>query len=182
MAIYLILLMRTLNHAAFAGSRVVVSLYALDHGANQMTIGIFMALDGPLPAVHCCLRSVNSRIVSVPGCRCSWGSMGVVGAYIVTSAFPWFAVLFISALLIGTSFHFFFVTVTGITGGIGGEENRVWNYAMVSLGFSSASFVGTGSGGIFLTSRHLPALLILASFPAITILLLCFKGDFFPVM
>ncbi len=55
MQIYLILLMSTLTHVAFMGSRVIVSLYALHQGASQMTIGVFMALYALCPmliAVH----------------------------------------------------------------------------------------------------------------------------------
>ena len=49
MAIYLIVLMCTLNHAGFGGSRVAVSLYALELGANQFAIGVLMALYGLCP-------------------------------------------------------------------------------------------------------------------------------------
>ena len=49
MAIYLIVLMCALNHTGFGGSRVAVSLYALDLGANQLEIGVLMALYGLCP-------------------------------------------------------------------------------------------------------------------------------------
>ena len=42
--IYLIALMCVLNHSAFAGSRMVLSLYALQLGANPFMIGVLMAL------------------------------------------------------------------------------------------------------------------------------------------
>ena len=44
MAIYLLVLMCLLSHSGFGGSRVVVTLYALNLGANQLTVGILMAL------------------------------------------------------------------------------------------------------------------------------------------
>ena len=44
MAIYLTLVLIVLNHVAFGGSRVVVSLFALESGATQMQVGILMAL------------------------------------------------------------------------------------------------------------------------------------------
>ena len=56
--------------------------------------------------------------------------------------------------------------MTGITGGIGGEENRVHNYAMVSLGFSGAAFVGPMVAGFSIDHLgHLPAFLLLALLP-----------------
>ena len=106
MAIYLILLMCTLNHAAFAGSRVVVALYALDHGASQMTIGVFMALYALCPmliAVH--IGKFADRVG--PRMPMLMGSTGVTVALLLPPLFPGLTVLFISALLIGTSFHFF---------------------------------------------------------------------------
>jgi predicted MFS family arabinose efflux permease len=175
MTIYLILVMCTLNHVAFAGSRVVVSLYALDHGASQMTIGVFMALYALCPLLFAVrIGKLADRVG--PRVPMLMGSAGVAAALVLPPLFPGLTVLFVSALMIGTSFHFFFVTVTGITGGIGGEENRVRNYAMVSLGFSGASFVGPVVAGFSIDHLgHLPAFLLLASFPAVTILLLCFK-------
>ena len=44
MAIYLTLVVIVLNHIAFGGSRVVVSLFALESGATQMQVGFLMAL------------------------------------------------------------------------------------------------------------------------------------------
>ena len=44
MAIYLSVLICTLNYTGFGGSRVVVSLYALHLGASQMTVGMLIAL------------------------------------------------------------------------------------------------------------------------------------------
>ena len=178
MAIYLILLMCTLNHAAFTGSRVVVSLYALDHGANQMMVGVYMALYAFCPmllAVH--MGKLADRVG--PRLPMLLGTSGVVVALLLPPLFPGLAILFISSLLIGTSFHFFFVTVSGITGAIGGPEDRVRNYAMVSLGFSGAAFVGPMVAGFSIDHLgHLPAFMLLASFPMVTVLLLLFKGRF----
>ena len=43
--------------------------------------------------------------------------------------------------------HFFFVPVQGTAGGIGGPGNCARNFAIVSLGFSAASFVGPTIAG-----------------------------------
>ena len=43
MAIYLIILLCILNHAAFTGSRVVITLYAIDFGANPFAIGVLIS-------------------------------------------------------------------------------------------------------------------------------------------
>src|SRR5205823_3280141 len=39
------------NHVVLAGSRIAVSLDALDHGANAATVGVLLALYAVLPMV-----------------------------------------------------------------------------------------------------------------------------------
>jgi len=180
MAIYLIVLMCTLNHAGFGGSRVAVSLYALELGANQFAIGVMMALYGLCPML---LAVSIGKLADRIGPRLPMllGTTGVSLALLLPPLFPGLVALYITALLIGTSFQFFFVAVTGIAGGIGGTENRVRNYALLSLGFSGAGFLGPMAAGFSIDHLgHLPAFLLLASFPLIPLLLLCFAPGFLP--
>ena len=60
MAIHLVVLMCALNHSGFGGSRVVVSLYALDQGATQFTIGVLMALYALCPLLLCLLYTSDA--------------------------------------------------------------------------------------------------------------------------
>ena len=180
MAIYLIVLMCTLNHTGFGGSRVAVSLYALHLGANQFTIGVLMALYGLCPML---LAVTIGKLADRVGPRLPMlmGTAGVAVALLLPPLFPGLATLYITALLIGTSFHFFFVTVTGIAGGIGGEGNRVRNYALVSLGFSGAGFLGPMTAGFSIDHLgHLPTFLLLSLFTLIPLLLLWFRSGFLP--
>lgn len=172
--------MCALNHAAFAGSRVAVSLYALDLGANQMIIGVLMALYALCPMLFAVYIGKLADRVG-PRLPMLMGTMGVALALLLPPLFPGLSTLYISSLLIGTSFHFFFVTVTGITGGIGGAENRVRNYAMVSLGFSGAAFAGPMAAGFSIDHfGHLSSFLLLASFTLVPMLLLWFGRGFLP--
>lgn len=180
MAIYLIVLMCTLNHAGFGGSRVAVSLYALELGASQLTIGVLMALYALCPML---LAVYIGQLADRVGPRLPMllGTTGVAVALLLPPIFPGLATLYISALLLGTSFHFFFVTVTGIAGGIGGAENRARNYALVSLGFSGAGFVGPMAAGFSIDYLgYLPTFLLLASFTLVPMLMLWFKAGFLP--
>jgi len=182
MAIYLIVLMCTLNHAGFGGSRVSVPLYALELGVNQFTIGVLMALYGLCPML---LAVSIGKLADRIGPRLPMllGTMGISIALVLPPLFPGLVMLYLSALLIGMSFHFFFVTVTGIAGGIGGAGNRVRNYALVSLGFSGAGFLGPMAAGFAIDHLgHLPTFLLLASFPIIPMLLLLLKPGVLPLV
>jgi MFS family permease len=180
MAIYLIVLMCTLNHTAYVGSRVAVSLYALHLGANQMAIGMLIALYALCPmllAVY--IGKLADRIG--PRLPMLMGTVGTAVALLLPPIFPGLATLYITALLIGTSYNLFFITLMGITGGIDGEINRVRNYAMVSLAFSGASFLGSIAAGFSIDHLgYLPTFLLFTTFTLIPLLLLWFRSGFLP--
>ena len=180
MTIYLIVLMCTLSHAGFGGSRVAVSLYALDQGASQFTIGSLMALYAVVPlflAVHV------GRMADRVGPRLPMliGTVGVVVGLLLPPLLPGLPALYLSALILGSTFHFFFITVQGIAGGIGGAEQRARNFTLVGMGFSAAGFIGPYLAGVAIDHYgHLSAFLMLAAFPAIPVLMLIFKSGFLP--
>ena len=169
-----------LSHSGFGGSRVVVTLYALELGATQFTVGVMMALYALMPRL---LAIAIGRLADRVGARVPMllGTAGVLLALLLPPLFPALATLYVSALLLGTSFHFFFVTVTGIAGGIGGAENRARNYALVSMGFAAAGFVGPTTAGFAIDHfGYLTTFLLLALFLLPPILLLWLKPGFLP--
>jgi len=44
MGFYVIVALTVLNHIAFKGSKVLISLYAMDLGANPFTVGVLFSL------------------------------------------------------------------------------------------------------------------------------------------
>lgn len=180
MAIYLTLILIVLNHTAFGGSRVAVSLYALESGANQAQVGILMALYALCPMLF---AIAIGRLADRVGPRFPMllGSVGIGLALCLPVLWPSLPVLYVSATLLGTSFHFFFVTVTGIAGGIGGAEHRSHNYALVSLGFSGAGFVGPLVAGFAIDYLgYLTAFLILSACTVVPVLMLWLRPGFLP--
>src|SRR5687768_7206285 len=104
MPIYLIVLMCTLSHSGFGGSRVVISLYAIELGATQFTIGVLMALYAIVPlllAVHV------GRLADRVGPRVPMliGTIGVTVGLLVPPVFPGMPALFACALVLGSTFH-----------------------------------------------------------------------------
>lgn len=181
MAIRLIMLICLLSHSGFGGSRVVVTLYALELGANQLTVGTLMALYALVPMLF---AVAIGRLADRVGARLPMllGTAGVAVALLLPPLIPGLATLYVSALLLGSSFQFFFITVTGIAGGIGGTENRARNYALISMGFAAAGFIGPTSAGFAIDHfGHLPTFCMLALFLVGPILLLVLKPGFLPV-
>lgn len=180
MAIYLTLVLIVLNHIAFGGSRVVVSLFALESGATQMEVGILMALYALCPMLF---AIAIGRLADRVGPRLPMllGSVGLGVALSLTAIWPTMGALYIASFLMGSSFHFFFVTVTGIAGGIGGTQHRSRNYALVSLGFSGAGFIGPLIAGFAIDYLgHIQTFLILAAFTVIPVLMLWLRPGFLP--
>lgn len=180
MPIYLIVLLCLLNHACFSGSRMVMSLYALELGASQFSIGVLMALFAICPLF---LAIYAGRLVDRIGPRGPMlaGTAGVGIAMLLPPLVPGMTTLYISALLIGSAFHFFFVSVHGTAGGVGGPENRARNYSLVSLGFSGAGLIGPFVSGFAIDHLgHLKAFTVLSAFTLIPFLLLWLKPGFLP--
>lgn len=159
---------------------MVISLYALQLGADQFAIGVLMALYALCPLFF---AIYVGRLADRVGPR--WpmlaGTAGVGIAMLLPPLFPGIVSLYIAALLAGSSFHFFFVSVHGTTGGVGGPENRARNYALVSLGFSAAGLVGPFSAGFAIDHLgHLNAFVLLSAFTVVPFLLLWLKPGFLP--
>jgi predicted MFS family arabinose efflux permease len=180
MAIYLIVLLCLLNHSGFGGSRMAIALYALELGANQFTVGVLMALYGLFPML---LAVYVGKLADRVGPRLPMlvGTAGVMVGLLLPALLPGLVALYAAALLLGSTFHFFFVTVHGITGGMGGPEKRARNYALVSLGFSAAGFVGPLAAGFAIDHLgHRAAFVTLACFTVVPLLLLWLRPGFLP--
>ena len=178
--IYLIALVCGLNHSGFGGSRVAISLYALQLGVNQFTLGILMALYALAPMLF---AVAIGRFADRVGPRLPMliGTVGVGVALLLPLMSPGRATLYLVTLLLGSTFPFFFVTVHGMTGDIGDPEDRARNYALVSLGFSAAGFIGPFAAGLAIDHiGHLPAFIVLAGFTVVPALLLWLKPGFLP--
>jgi MFS family permease len=180
MAIHLIVLTCALIHAGFAGAKVALPLHALHLGLDPFTVGIMMALWALCPML---IALYVGKLVDRVGARVPMiaGTLGVAAALLVPFFFPGVEALYIMALVVGTAFQFFFVPTQGITGALGGPQDRARNYSLLAVGFSIASFLGPLIAGFSIDYLgYRSAYLVLAAWVAAALLLLVVKGHLLP--
>ncbi len=180
MPIYLIVVTCVLIHAGFGGAKVALPLHALSLGVDAFSVGVIMALWALCPML---IALYVGRLVDRVGPRVPMlaGTIGVVAALLVPYFFPGVTSLYVLALVVGTAFQFFFIPTQGITGALGGPEDRARNYSLLAVGFSIASFLGPLIAGFSIDYLgYQTAYLTLAACPAIAVVLLWFKGGMLP--
>lgn len=172
MTLYVLTLFSILNHSAYVGSRVAVSLFAIHLQASPLVVGTLMSLYGVLPM----LFSVSiGRLSDRVGPRLPMlvGSVLVVCGALLAYVIPGVTTLYFAAALIGSGFMMFQVTMQNIVGFIGKPEQRPSNFAMVAVGFSVSAFVGPVVTGLAIDGfGYEPAFLVLAALPVATVIAL----------
>jgi MFS family permease len=180
MAIYLIVFSCVLIHAGFAGAKVALPLHALQLGVDPFSVGVIMALWALVPMM---IALYVGRLVDRVGPRMPMlcGTVGVMSALVVPYFFPNVFGLVVMAVVVGTAFQFFFVPTQGITGALGGPEDRARNYSLLAVGFSIASFLGPLIAGFSIDYLgYKNAYLMLAAPATAAVVLLWTKGGLLP--
>ncbi len=180
MAIYLIVVTCVLIHAGFGGAKLALPLHALSLGVDPFTVGVMMALWAVCPML---IALYVGKLVDRIGPRVPMlaGTFGVMAALLVPYFFPGVAALYVMALVVGTAFQFFFIPAQGITGALGGPQDRARNYSLLAIGFSIASFLGPLIAGFSIDYLgYRLVYLMLAVCPFVAVLLLWFKGGMLP--
>ena len=141
MTLYILILVTFLTHVGFAGSRVAVSLFAVDQGATPFLVGTIVALYAAFPAV---LALPAGRLIDRVGVRIPLlaGSCGVFVALLLPFMLPTLPALYFTAALLGISFMVFQLATQTMTGAIAGPSERARNFSLISIGFASANFTG----------------------------------------
>ncbi len=135
--LYLVVLLTTLLHLAFAGSRVTLSLFAISLNASPFTVGVIISLLAALPM----LFSVHAgRAIDRVGVRKPMllGAGAVVAGTLLACALPRLETLFVVSALAGSGFILFHIAVNHIAGVIGRPEERARNFSVLTMGSSRA--------------------------------------------
>lgn len=171
MTIYLVVLMAILGQVGFGGSRVVMSLYALELGANQATVGVIIALYSVCPLLFSIvLGRLSDRIP--PRKPMIIGSVMLAVALLLPAIWPSLPMLLVSAFLLGLGHMVFDIPLEAAVGGVGGPRFRARNYALITMGWSIANFIGPLITGWSIDALgHRPAFCVLAGFVLIPILM-----------
>jgi len=169
--LYLVVLASVLTSIAQRGSKVTLSLYALELGAGSLAVGVLAALFATFPlllAVHA------GRISDRFGVRYLMllGGLTMSVALVTPVFLPGLQSLFACAALLGLGHIFFHVSVHNLIGSLGSDE-RTRNFATFSLGSSIAAFIGPSAAGFAIEYADFrSALLLLAASAALPALLM----------
>lgn len=159
-------LVTILGHTAFIGSRMTISLFAIQLGATPLTVGLMMALYAVIPML---LALSAGRIIDRIGARrpLTWSALALVLAVALPFAWPSIAGLCAAAALIGTAFLYYHVALNTAVGAVGAAQDRATNFSWLALSFSISGFVGPMIAGFTIdATSYRTALLLLALFPA----------------
>lgn len=176
---YLIVAFSIAVHSAYIGSKVVMSLYALQLGASEAAIGLLAAVYAVAPLV---LGIYAGRIADTRGTRAPLiGGAAVIGMGMLVSFFSQsMTALFATALLVGAGFMLFNVSIQTLTGAWGSSERRARHFSILSIGYSISTFIGPVTAGYVIDHYgHARAFLMMALFtlPPIAMLLATRRFD-----
>lgn len=139
--LYWVVSLCVLSQAGYGGSRVAVSLYALELGASQFAVGTIVALYALCATTLSIVigRQVDRTPPRIPVI------IGTVGMAVVLLLPAFHGNLYLLggvALILGLCHQIFSIPLEALIGGIGGAERRAGNYTVLTLGWSVANMTG----------------------------------------
>jgi predicted MFS family arabinose efflux permease len=134
-------------HAAFNGSRVTVSLYALSLHASPLTVGALVSLYSVLPMF---LSVSAGRMIDRVGTKrpLLWSSAALASGVALPAAAPGMPALYLACTVIGLAFMVFHIAVQNAVASISAPEDRAVNFSWLALGFSISGFLGPTTAGL----------------------------------
>jgi predicted MFS family arabinose efflux permease len=146
MNIYLVVALSLLNSISQRGSKVAVSLYALELGAGAAAVGVLAALFAVFPLL---LAVQAGRLSDRFGVRVPivCGSLTMAAGLAVAFFTTDIPLLFLCPALLGLGHIFFHVSIHNLVGSLGAAAARTRNFATFALGSSLAAFIGPSLAG-----------------------------------
>src|SRR5687767_15917621 len=143
---------------------MTTTLFALELGASEFTVGVLMSLFALLPMV---LSVSAGRLIDRSGPRrplvLSFAALTVGSA--LPFVLPYLWVLYLSATVLGVSFMYVHIAMNSVFGAHGSVEERAVNFSWLALGFSISNTIGPLVAGYAIDwLGHALAFLVLAVF------------------
>jgi MFS family permease len=160
----LVLAVTVLTHLAFAGARVAVALLALHLGASAAVVGVLAALFPALPMFFSVAagRAIDRIGVVKPMLV---GALAVAGGSLAAFAWPTLEALYPVSVVIGSGAMLSHIASNNAVGAIGKPPDRPRNFTLISLAFSTATFVGPVLAGLSIDGLgHARAFLVVGAF------------------
>jgi len=176
MSIYIVFLIVLGNMISLRGSKVLVSLFAIELGAPQVYIGALVATYSLFPML---LALYAGKLCDRLGMRPPMlgGSIGLALGLVVPYLSPTLPALYASAALIGASHVFYNVAVQNLVGILSAADDRTRNYTNYGLVMAVASFVGPLVAGFSIDGfGHATSYLYLAAMPLVPVSIMVFAS------
>lgn len=178
--IFRIVLLSVLTHTAYKGSKVLMSLSALDMGANEFFVGMLFSTYALFPLL---LSVYAGKVSDRIGFRLPMvlGSAGLLLGLLLPFVFPRLEVLYVAAGLIGCCYIFYTVAVQHLIGTLGEGLERTRNFSWFSLGIGMTALLGPTSAGFLIDAvGHRATFAVMAAMPVVPVLLLVLWAGWLP--
>ena len=178
--IFRIVLLSILTHTAYKGSKVLMSLSALELGANEFFVGMLFSTYALFPLL---LSVFAGKISDRIGFRrpMLYGTIGLLGGLALPFLVFRLEALYIAAALIGFCYIFYTVAVQHLIGALAEGHDRTKNYSWFSLGIGMTALLGPTSAGFLIDAvGHRETFAILAALPVVPVLLLGLWSGWLP--
>ena len=175
--IRLIVFLTVLSHLSFAGFRVVLSLMAIHHEASPFVVGMVMSL---LTVIAMLFAVRWGRWVDRVGVRGPMlaGVAAILAAMVLVWAVPRLETLFIASPLAGSGFFLYHIAAGQAAAVIGRPEDRVKNFSLLALAFSTSGFLGPTLAGFAIDGiGHANAMLALSVGALVNLVVLVTRKD-----
>lgn len=175
--IYSVLFIVLLNMTAYRGSKVVVTLFAIELGAPQLYIGALVATYSVFPML---LALYAGKLTDRLGVRLPMaaGTLGVATGLVLPFFLPHLAALYASAAFIGASWVFYNVGVQNLMGLLSEAESRAKNFSNYGLVMAGGSFFGPMIAGFAIDhGGHQTAYLSLTLVPLVAAVVIATLAD-----
>lgn len=172
MTIRPILLIHVFSHTCFRGSKVLMTLFALDLGASPIVAGLLFSTYSLLPAfVSVYAGRLADRVG--PAVPMLVGICGMLAGLVIPIVVDGLLALALCAAVVGTCYIFYNVSVQGLIGTLGEGIDRTRNYSLFAMvvgitallgplvaGFSFEHLGGPGAYVVMTALTTIPALVL----------------------